>query len=49
MKIRGNAGDLYFLVVDNFDFSKKIVKFLSKLNFLDKNLTFRLVCQLLAK
>jgi len=32
-----------FLVVDNFRFPEKNCKVLSKLNFLDKNLTFRIV------
>ena len=47
---------LDFLAVDNFDFTRKIVKkisseklvkmlgFFVKIEFLDKNLTFRLVC-----
>ena len=32
---------LDFLAVDNFEFTRKIVK---KIEFLDKNLTFRVVC-----
>ena len=47
---------LDFLAVDNFDFTRKIVKknldeklvkmlgFFVKIEFLDKNLTFRIVC-----
>ena len=47
---------LDFLAVDNFDFTRKIVKknlgeklvktlwFVVKIEFLDKNLTFRIVC-----
>ena len=37
---------LDFLAVDNFDFTRKIVKkiLVEKLEFLDKNLTFRIVC-----
>ena len=39
-----------FLAVDNFDFTRKIVKQilgekLVKIEFLDKNLTFRIVCK----
>ena len=54
-KIRDNVVVLYFLAVDNFDFTKKIVKKIGmknswkywgfvKIEFLDKNLTFRIVC-----
>ena len=50
-----NVVVLDFLAVDNFDFTRKIVKkigcktrenvgVLSKFEFLDKNLTFRIVC-----
>ena len=43
---------LDFLAVDNFDFTRKIVKKnlvekLVKIEFLDKNLTFRIVCILM--
>ena len=55
-KTRENVGVLDFLAVDNFDFMRKIVKkywlknswkcwgFFVKIEFLDKNLTFRIVC-----
>ena len=55
LKTRENAAVLDFLAVDNFDFTRKNVKkilgqklvkmlgFWSKLNFLDKNLTFGIV------
>ena len=48
---------LDFLAVDNFDFTRKMVKkklgeklvkmlfFFVKIEFLDKNLTFRIVCK----
>ena len=48
---------LYLLAFDNFDFTRKIVKkilgeklvkmvgFFFKMEFLDKNLTFRIVCR----
>ena len=51
-KTRENAGDLYYSAVDNFDFTRKIVKknwvknswkCFVKIEFLDKNLTFRIV------
>ena len=41
-----NVGDLHFLVVGNFDFPRKLWSFV-KIEFLDKNLTFRIVCALL--
>ena len=51
---------LYFLAVDNFDFTRKIVKKnlgeklvkmlgFVKIQFLDKNLTFRILCQIKKK
>ena len=43
-KTRENVGDLHFLVVDNFDFPRKLYSFV-KIEFLDKNLTFRIVCE----
>ena len=55
-KIRENVVILDFLAVDNFDFTRKIVKKkigvknlwkcwgFVKMKFLDKNLTFRIVC-----
>ena len=52
-KTRENVVVWDFLAVDNFDFTRKIVKkkkfrenvgVFSKLNFLDKNLTFQIVC-----
>ena len=42
VKIRENAAVLDFLAVDNFDFTRKIVK----IEFLDKNLTFQIVCKM---
>ena len=56
-KTRENVVVLDFLAVDNFDFTRKIVKkilgeklvkmlgFFVKIEFLDKNLTFRIVCR----
>ena len=55
-KTRENVVVLDFLAVDNFDFTRKIVKkiwlknswkcwSLVKIEFLDKNLTFRIVCR----
>ena len=41
-KTRENVADLHFLVVDKFDFPKKLESFV-KIEFLDKNLTFRIV------
>ena len=51
-KNRENVGGLDFLAVDSFDFTRKIVKknlgeklvkmFFVKIDFLDKNLTFRI-------
>ena len=51
MKTREYAAVLEFLAVDNFDFTRKIVKnilgeivgVLVKIEILDKNLTFRIV------
>ena len=54
-KTRENVAVLDFLAVDNFDFTRKIVKKIwmknswkrwgvVKIEFLDKNLGFRLVC-----
>ena len=54
-KTRENVVVLDFLAVDNFDFTRKIVKKIwvknswicwgfGKIEFLDKNLTFRIVC-----
>ena len=52
---------LDFLAVDNFDFTRKIVKknlgeklvkmlgFFVKIEFLDRNLTFRIACRLLIR
>ena len=42
MKTRENVGDLHFLVIDNFDFPRKLYSFV-KIEFLDKTLTFRIV------
>ena len=42
-KTRENVGEIHFLVVDNFDFPRKLQSFV-KIEFLDKNLTFRIVC-----
>ena len=43
-KTRENVGDLHFLVVDNIDFPRKLQIFV-KIEFLDKSLTFRIVCR----
>ena len=42
VKTRENAAVLDFLAVDNFDFTRKLQTFV-KIEFLDKNLTFRIV------
>jgi len=39
-KTRKNVGDLHILIVDAFDFPRKIVKFCQNWIFLTKNLTF---------
>ena len=46
-KTRENVVVLDFLAVDNFDFTRKIVETIwgfVKIEFLDKHLTFRIVC-----
>ena len=51
VKTRENAAVLDFLAIDNFDFTRKIVKKkvsvkTCEMVFLDKNLTFRIVCKI---
>jgi len=50
VKNRENVEFWDFLAVDNFDFTRKMVKKifgekLVKIEFLNKNLTFRIVCK----